>query len=259
LTAFVSSKFSAILAKNKLNTFEKVWDFPVNWFEEPNERRGGWSGVGRITLQDDSANGFGAFLKKQNNHCRTSLLHPIKGVPTFQREFEMMSYLASKQVLAPEVLFFARNPNGNLETTLMTKELAGFQPLETLTEQMFKTKTPTLSEQNTVIKAVAQLTRNLHDVNVQHRSFYPKHIFVKLNKEHAPEVAVIDLEKSRINRIPFLRSIIDLSVLNKHAEYWSKSRRMYFYLQYLGLNHLNPYAKWLCRLVIKRSTRVKRR
>jgi lipopolysaccharide kinase (Kdo/WaaP) family protein len=259
LTTFISSKFSNLLAKNKLDTFEKVWDHQVNWFEEPNQRRGGWSGVGRITLKDEKSNNeFGAFLKKQNNHCRTSFLHPFKGVPTFQREFEMMRYLATKQVLAPEVLFFARNPSGSLETTLMTKELTGFLPLEELTEQLFQSKRPSLSEQNIVINAVAKFARHLHDVNIQHRSFYPKHIFINTVNGQVPEVAVIDLEKSRVNRIPFMRSVIDLSVLNKHAKYWSQSRRMRFYLEYLGLNHLTPYAKWLCRLIIKRSTRVKR-
>jgi len=259
LTAYISSNFSDVLAKNALNTFEKVWGYEVNWFEEPNERRGGWSGVGRITLVDASGHEFGAFLKKQDNHCRTSFLHPIRGVPTFQREFEMMQYLASKQVLAPEVLFFGRNPNGDLKTTLITKELSGFIPLEELTERLFKGKSPTLGEQRPVIKAIAKFARQLHDVNIQHRSFYPKHLFVDVENLQAPVVAVIDLEKSRINRIPFLRSLIDLSVLNRHAKYWSRSRRMYFYLEYLGIKQLTPYAKWLCRLIIKRSSRVKQR
>jgi len=258
LIAYISSKFSDMLTKNKLDTFERVWSYEVNWFEEPNERRGGWSGVGRIALNNDGQE-IGAFLKKQDNHCRTSFLHPIKGVPTFQREFEMMHYLASKKILAPEVLFFGRNPNGDLKTTLMTKELSGFMPLEALTEQLFQAKSPTLTQQKVVIKAVAQFARSLHDVSIQHRSFYPKHLFINTTNAQAPVVAVIDLEKSRINRIPFLRSLIDLSVLNRHAKYWSRSRRMYFYLEYLGLKHLTPYAKWLCRLIIKRSSRVKQR
>jgi hypothetical protein len=259
LTAYISSKFSDVLIKNALNTFEKVWAYEVDWFEEPNERRGGWSGVGRITLVDASGQEFGAFLKKQDNHCRTSFLHPIKGVPTFQREFEMMHYLASKQVRAPEVLFFGRNPNGDLKTTLMTKELSGFIPLEELTEQLFKDGRPALGLQRPVIKAIAKFSRQLHDVNIQHRSFYPKHLFVDARNPQSPLVAVIDLEKSRINRVSFLRSLIDLSVLNRHAKYWSRSRRMYFYLEYLGIKHLTPYAKWLCRLIIKRSSRVKQR
>lgn len=257
LPLFISSKFSEILSKNQLDTFAKVWDYKVNWFEEPNERRGGWSGVGRINIKQSDGSEIGAFLKKQDKHCRTSFLHPVKGVPTFQREFEMMQYLANKRVKAPEVLFFGRNPLGDLKTTLMTKELAGFFPLEELTEKLFADKRPAISQQRPVISAVAAFARQLHSVKIQHRSFYPKHLFVNMTNQNAPEIAVIDLEKSRINVIPAMRTLIDLTTLNRHARYWSKTRRMSFYLQYLGLKRLTPYAKWMCRMIIKRSNRVK--
>ncbi len=259
MLTFVSEQFSALLKQNQLDTFDKVWNYQVNWFEEPNERRGGWSGVGRIELMQDDGKVLGGFLKKQDNHCRTSFLHPIKGVPTFQREFEMMRYLASKRINAPEVMLFSRNPNGDLKTTLLTKELAGFVPLEELTEQMFANGRAPFAEQQQVIQAVAVFAQRLHAAKVQHRSFYPKHLFVNLTGNQSPQVAVIDLEKSRINHIAILRSIMDLSVLNRHAKYWSKSRRMYFYLQYLGLKRLTPFAKWLCRRIVKRSNRVKRK
>lgn len=254
---YISAKHAQLLQKNQLDTFEKVWDYKVNWFEEPNERRGGWSGVGRIAIAQENGNEIGAFLKKQDNHCRTSFLHPIKGVPTFQREFEMMQYLASKNILAPEVLLFGRNPQGDLKTTLMTKELSGFQSLESLTEQMFANGNPNRKVQGTLIAALAVFARELHLAKVQHRSFYPKHLFVNMQDVHAPQVAVIDLEKSRVNMLPALRTLIDLSVLNRHAKHWSKTARMSFYLQYFGIKRLTPYTKWLCRLIVKRSNRVK--
>ncbi len=259
MQTFIAAKHAKLLQKNRLDTFEKVWDYKVNWFEEPNERRGGWSGVGRITLGQDGGSEVGAFLKKQDNHCRTSFMHPIKGVPTFQREFEMMQYLASKNIRAPEVLLFGRNPKGDLKTTLMTKELSGFQSLEALTEQMFANGKPQRANQRAIVKAVAVFARQLHTAKIQHRSFYPKHLFVNTTNTSAPEVAVIDLEKSRINWLPALRTLIDLSVLNRHAKYWSKSTRLYFYLQYFGIKRLTPYTKWLCRLIIKRSNRVKQK
>jgi hypothetical protein len=259
LLTFVADKFSALLKKNQLDTFERVWNRKVDWFEEPNERRGGWSGVGRIALQQEDGAEIGAYLKRQDNHCRTSWLHPVKGVPTFQREFEMMHYLEQCGVAAPEVMLFGRNPNGDLKTTLMTRELAGFVPLEELTETLFANKRPSLAMQRPIIQAVARLAKQLHAAKVQHRSFYPKHLFVNMADANAPKVAVIDLEKSRINYFGVLRSIIDLSVLNRHAKHWSRSRRMYFYLQYLGLKRLTPFAKWLCRRIVKRSNRVKRK
>lgn len=259
MLTFISAKYAQLLHKNQLDTFEKVWTRKVDWFEEPNERRGGWSGVGRITLQQEDGSEIGAYLKRQDNHCRTSFLHPIKGVPTFQREFEMMHYLEQCDVAAPEVMLFGRNPNGDLKTTLMTKELAGFVPLEELTDKLFTHNRPALAVQRPIIKAVAQLAKRLHAAKVQHRSFYPKHLFVNMTDVNAPEAAVIDLEKSRINYIAIMRTLIDLAVLNRHAKHWSKSRRMYFYLQYLGLKRLTPFAKWLCRRIVKRSNRVKRK
>lgn len=253
MLTFCADKYLALLQKNQLDTFDKVWNYQVNWFEEPNERRGGWSGVGRITIKD-GANEMGAFLKKQDKHCRTSFLHPIHGVPTFQREFEMMQFLAARNIRAPEVLFFGRNAS-DLKTTLMTKELAGFEPLETLTEQLFAKKRPSLAVQRALTQALAQFARQLHDAKIQHRSFYPKHLFVNMTDAKAPQIAVIDLEKSRINWLSPLRTLIDLATLNRHAKYWSKSRRMAFYLQYLGIKRLTPYAKWLCRMIIKRANR----
>lgn len=259
MLTFVSAKYAKLLQTNQLDTFDRAWSRKVDWFEEPNERRGGWSGVGRIVLLQEDGTEIGGYLKRQDNHCRTSWMHPVNGVPTFQREFEMMRYLESQGVRVPEVVFFGRNPQGDLKTTLLTKELAGFVPLENLTEQIFSNGRPDLSIQRPIIKAVAKLASQLHASKIQHRSFYPKHLFVNMTDANAPEVAVIDLEKSRMNWVPILRSLIDLSTLNRHAKHWTKSRRMYFYLQYLGLTKLTPYAKWLCRLIIKRSSRVKSR
>jgi hypothetical protein len=257
LFTFLSEKYLRMLQDNQIDTFEKVWDYQVNWFEEPNERRGGWSGVGCIVIKQDDGSMMRAFLKKQDNHCLTSILHPIKGVPTFQREFEMMRYLNQRGVQAPEVLLFGRDPAGSLKTTLMTRGLDGFISLEELVEQIFSNNTD-FSKKRAVINTVAAFTKRLHaEAKVQHRSFYPKHLFVNMANVELPEVAVIDLEKSRVNWIPALRSLIDLSTLNRHSKYWSKTRRMSFYLQYLGLKKLTPYAKWLCRLIIKRSSRVK--
>ncbi len=254
---YIAEKYAQLLKNNQLDTFEQVWEYKVDWFEEPNERRGGWSGVGRVTLTQSEAEVIGVFLKKQDNHCRTSFLHPIRGVPTFQREFEMMQYLASQNIRTPEVLLFGRNPQGDLKTTLMTLELKSFQSLESVTESLFAEGKPSLTAQRTLAKAVAQFARRLHQAKIQHRSFYPKHLFVN-DSNHEPEIAVIDLEKSRKNWLPALRTLIDLSVLNRHAKYWSRSTRLYFYLQYFGVTRLTPYTKWLCRLIIKRSNRTKR-
>lgn len=258
MITFISEKYSEILRANRLDAFETVWDYQLNWFEAPNERRNGWSGVGHVTLQQADGGITGAYLKKQDCHCRMSLFHPFRGVPTFQREFEMIQFLEKRNVRVPELLLFGRNPNGDLKTILMTRELEGFISFEVLTQRLFANQIRSnFIMKRLVIRALALFAKNFHATRLQHRSFYPKHLFINMKNPNAPEIAVIDLEKSRINLIPVLRSLIDLSTLNRHTTHWSKSRRMFFYLQYLGLSRMSPYAKWLCRLIVKRSNRRK--
>lgn len=71
------------LAASDLASFAAPGSLDTNWHEAPNERRGGWSGVGRHLLR----NGSGVFIKRQDKHlCRTRR-HPLRGIPTFYREY----------------------------------------------------------------------------------------------------------------------------------------------------------------------------
>jgi len=259
MTSFYKSeKHDELLNANEMTDFDAVWGKQIEWFEAPNTCRGGWSGVGRVELAGKDGSVMATFLKKQKNHKQKTLLHPFRGIPTFEREFDMLRYLTWRGLKTPEVMLFAQGKDGKFKTTLMTKELSNYISLEFLTSQLFADGRPTLHEQNTLLKAVASYTRRLHDIKVQHRAFYPKHLFIKQIPNALPKVAVIDLEKARINLIPAFRSLMDLAALHRHAEHWSKTRRLYFYLQYLGLKTLTPYAKWLCKQIIKRASRAKR-
>lgn len=255
LLNYISSKYEQLLYQNQLSTFEQVWSREVNWFETPNQRRGGWSGVGRVVLEDADGTKFGAYLKRQENHCRTAITHPRRGVPTFQREFEMMQYLERCNVPAPEVLLYGRNPEGDLKATLLTKELAGFEPFDVLTAKLFASGRPAIVVQRELLKSVAQLSRKLHDARVQHRSFYPKHIFVQTLDDNHYKAAVIDLEKSRIRSVSLIATYYDLTTLHRHAKHWSMRDRIYFLKQYLNVKKLSAWHKSLARLIHKRANR----
>ncbi|NOT14768.1 MAG: lipopolysaccharide kinase [Methylotenera sp.] len=253
---YQAPQHQATLAFNQLNDFESIWSMKVDWFEEPNERRGGWSGVGKLVLHTPSNNALGVFLKRQENHERRTLMHPIKGIPTFACEFGMMQHLAKHDVpsLKP-VAFGQRLVNGNLQALLMTEELVGFIPLEQAVKQMFAEGRPVLREQRKLIMQVAKTVSKMHRSGVQHRSLYPKHLFV--DTANMQDAVVIDLEKSRIKLLPFMRTFYDLSTLNRHSEFWSKSARLYFYKQYLGVEQLNAWQKFVLKMIAKRSSRHK--
>ena len=72
-----------------------------------------------------------------------------------------------------------------------------------------------------------------------------------------PQVVVIDLEKSRRKWISPLRTVYDLATLDRHARYWSRTERLYFFKRYMGIETLTPWTRFLCRLIYKRSHRSK--
>jgi hypothetical protein len=253
---FIASEHQQTLELNHIDNFEAIWNLKVDWFEEPNERRGGWSGVGKLNLKSMAKGSLGVFLKRQENHGRRTFRHPIKGEPTFSCEFRMMQHLARHQVpsLTP-VAFGQRLHEGNLQSLLMTEELVGFIPLEEATNQLFLNGRPDLHVQKELIKRVATTVKKLHKAGIQHRSLYPKHLFVDMSNLKEP--VVIDLEKSRIKWFSFMRTFYDLSTLNRHAVHWSKTARLYFFKQYLGVEKLSAWQIMMLKMIAKRSTRKK--
>jgi hypothetical protein len=256
LQTFIASKHKTLLEQNQLDSFDKAWSYQASWFEEPNNRRGGWSGVGRLVLANAAGKELGVFLKRQENHLRRTFRHPLHGEPTFACEFRMMRYLAARGVPAPEPVFFAqREQDLNSRAILMTEELVHFSPLDEVAEEIFLNGKATLATKRSVLRGVAATVRKLHAVGIQHRSLYPKHLFVKMMADADPEVVVIDLEKSRRKWIAPLRTVYDLATLDRHARYWNRTARLYFFKRYMGIEKLTPWTRFLCRLIYKRSHR----
>ena len=88
MTHYLSPDWQAILAFNQLDNFDAFWQLEADWFEEPNHRRGGWSGVSRILLALPEGGEAAVFLKRQENHLRKTIAHPLKGIPTFRAEID---------------------------------------------------------------------------------------------------------------------------------------------------------------------------
>ena len=259
MTVFISPERKQLLEANRLGSVDEVWALRAEWFEEPNVRRGGWSGVCRLGLPLPAGGELGVFLKRQENHQRRSWRHPLAGEPTFAREFRMLRYLQAHAVPAPRPLYFASAVvDGNSRGILMTEELAGFRPLDVVADELFAAGRPPLAQQRALLRSLARVVSDLHGAGVQHSSLYPKHLFVRLRDGAEPEVALIDLEKSRTTLLAPLRTIHDLDSLNRHARHWSRSARLYFLLHYLGVPRLTPWARFLWRRIAGRAGRKQR-
>jgi len=247
---FQSTHYQKIFTQHQLADFDALWQKEIDWFEVPNERRGGWSGVGTLKLDN-----LQVFVKKQQNHGRRTLLHPIKGEPTFRREFERLTFLAQHQFAAPQVVFYAEsNKKGLQRAILITEALTDYVPLDVITKTCVTKVGATFEMQRHLLDSVASAVRQFHVLGLVHRALYPKHIFIK-DAQTQPRVAVIDLEKARFSPLFWWRAYFDLATLNRHSKSWRRTQRLYFFMQYMRLEKLTLMAKWFCRLVLRRSTR----
>lgn len=243
MTLYCNPNWQSALENQQFATFEQIWDSPIDWIDEPNRNRGGWSGVGCIQLLNNDQP-ITLYVKKQQNHVSRSLRHPFKGEPTFAKEFKVIGYLNLRGVIVPQVVFFAqRSVKAGQQAILITENLAGFQALDQINNTAMS-----LSAQRSLITKVAQAVRNMHGLGIQHRALYPKHVFVK-SAGDTFEVGFIDLEKSRQMTFPWLQSISDLVTFNYRTADSSLRCRIYFLKKYFSIQRLDKFYKIVCRWI----------
>ena len=109
---YIAKDWKAVARANGLDDFEALWELDIGWFEEPNERRGGWSGVSRHEIELPNGSREGIFIKRQQNQTTRSWLHPLRGIQTFRREFGNLMLLQSFGVPTLDVLYFAERKSG---------------------------------------------------------------------------------------------------------------------------------------------------
>ncbi len=259
---FFGEGWREILQQNGLDSFDALWNLDVEWFEAPNERRGGWSGVARIQLSAPNGKEIGLFLKRQQNHMCRSPLHPVRGILTFAREFKNICHFRQIGVPALEPVFFGqRQANGDRQGILVTRELEGFSPMD---RPVFlpgrQGLLSTVKARRALFAKLAELLRRLHASRRQHSCLYFKHIFVKPVGEAAFEVRLIDLEKARWQPLKQRAAFRDLYTLSRHADNWPLTDYMRFFLIYRQERHLSPESKRLWRAIAaKHAAKGKRK
>jgi tRNA A-37 threonylcarbamoyl transferase component Bud32 len=250
---FQSEHYQQLFKQNQLADFNAIWSRDIAWFEPPNERRGGWSGVGTIALQASKNPSLRLFVKKQQNHGRKSWRHPFAGEPTFKREFHNLQFLAKHNIGEPKLVYYAENM-ADKQAILITEELTDFLPLDTINLSSLSQ-----AQQQTLIQTVAKEIKRFHNTGLVHRALYPKHIFVK-NASTLPEIAFIDLEKARHALFAWYRAYFDLAAFSRHAIDWSGQHKQLFINTYLAKSkvaksEVSFFDKLLCKMITLRANR----
>jgi hypothetical protein len=240
---YCSNDWPAMAAAHGLDSFESIWALDIGWFEDPNERRGGWSGVSRLEVEYPDGRSEGIFIKRQQNHNTFSWRSPFKGISTFRREFLNLMMLHDVGVPTLDVLYFAeRGVADDRRAILVTRELSGYASLEDCMTYWQQHGRPEKAVWQEMIQRVAAVARHMHRHRIQQNCFLPKHVFLGERHGHM-DVRLIDLEKAK-RRWRAERALVrDLDTFNRRTPGISSTDRLRFLLAYHGVDHVNARVR----------------
>ncbi len=229
---FMAPEWRPVFEENGLGTFESLWNLEADWFEPPNHRRGGWSGVARVALQLPEGEQAFIFLKRQENHIRKSWRHPFRGEPTFRAEARNLRRLNGKGIAAPRMVCYAeRQTKKGWQVVLATLELEGFEPMDRLIDSWKQARwQDSRLLRRALIPEVAGLLRRFHALKQAHNALHAKHIFIDPDNCTA---CLIDLEKMRPRLTRRQAMLRDLDTLNRRTRHISRTDRLRFLLAYM--------------------------
>lgn len=240
---FFSSAARARLEINQLADFASLWRLDEEWFEKPNTRGQGFSGVVTRVLKSETGQSKRVFIKKQEDHTTRSLAHPIKGIPTFKREYTNIVSLSALGVPTIELLYFGTAEHkGRQRAILVSYALDEFTPVD----EWFRQARSQVSDAtaHAVLRALVAAIKSIHQAGYRHGCLYGKHIFIRVAEgdvlddhlgDHLDdqiEVRMLDFEKA--HRSAFIRRAIlkDLSQFVRHCEKLTAADLEYFLARY---------------------------
>lgn len=230
----VAAPYRKLLDEAGLKSFEDVWRLDWDWVEAPNRRRGGWSGATRLQLKGHES--LSLFVKRQENYCYRSLAHPLRGRPTFYREWRNIERLRAAQIPTLEPVCYAeRRWSGRYQAALLTVALDEHQELD----QLFADRVEEGLRERVLCK-VGKLVRRLHDARFQHNCLGGNHLMIRPDPAGI-DLRLLDLEKLKtvrrelpaaardlarfIRHTPSLQPTDHLRVLAAYTRDWSRDRR----------------------------------
>ncbi|MBN2331867.1 MAG: inaA protein [Deltaproteobacteria bacterium] len=236
-----------LLQDNGLNDFDTLWDLEHDWFEPPNRRRGGWSGVCRLELKGEGGSVLSVFMKRQENHMARTLRHPFRGIPTSRKELLNLIRFRAAALPVPEIIYGAdRVFQGRAQGILITRELTGYQSLDELLREWRIRGLPETFLAQLLFPPLSGMIRNMHQQGFRHNCLYGKHIFVRLTPPPAEicseatdpssvrvSPVFIDLEKVRFFPLKQRNIVRDLGQLHRHTDF-SHAQWQHFIDTYLA-------------------------
>ncbi|MBD3646683.1 MAG: hypothetical protein HUJ31_04335 [Pseudomonadales bacterium] len=185
-------------------------DLELPFFEPPNQRRGGWSGVSMVECA-----GQRFFVKKQKNHTYREPRRFYRPTPTLRREYRNILRFRKLGLVTPSVVLYGeRGDDGVLVTTALEDYVDLVSWLSSTQDE-----TARLDFFN---ELTSQLLR-IHEARFHHGCLYGAHIMVKPDSPR--EIAYLDLESLRRTLRPAHNASKDIGQLFRHTEAINEKER----------------------------------
>ena len=259
MTDYLSEGWHPLLSKNNLATYASLWQLKADWFEEPNIRRGGWSGVVKISLKQTNDDPVSLFIKRQENHLGRTWRHPIKGTATFIREYKNLRLFHKYGIPTPELVYFAaRSNNGKPQAIIATKELEGYQSLDVILHKSGSSMIVSFQHRQALFKKTAKVLYHMHQHRLQHNSLHPKHIFAKPLGD-SWDIKIIDLEKTKRRIFKHTATLRDLAALRGQMRELTDKEQITFLRAYVDEEKLSGKSKKLWSQIETRILKKRKR
>lgn len=247
----ICAAWRELLVYNGITHFEDFWQIDAPWFEEPNYRRGGWSGVVNMTLRTPGGDDIGIFIKRQENHIYRGLRHGFRAMPTFAREYHNIQLFQKHSIPTVEWLYFGqRMVDGCMRAILVTRQLEGYQPLDA--EHSLQLSR---IERKQLMESLAVALHIMHLNHVQHSCLYPKHIFFKRLADGQMCIRFIDLEKARWRWFEYIAALRDISTMHRHSPHIRRADKLLFFKAYCHEKLLSHDSKVMLTSLLQRKVK----
>lgn len=167
--------------------FDDFWSLPHRFVDDVNYRRGGWSGVSKLYLENCKGSDL-YFLKRQENQFRYSLRNPF-GRLTFEIEIDAIRRNQRNKLPSVEVACWGVKKSRGSSRALIVTRAINCQSLADIiiSQPDWKALLP-------VLGSCGEQLYRMHALGIRHGALYPNHIFINTQ---TGAVQLIDFEGAR--------------------------------------------------------------
>ena len=247
---YFSESAKAHLVTNELWNFDSLWSIDADWHEQPNQSRRGFSGAASVEIQTEDGPRH-IFIKRQENYNVRTLAHPLKGIPTFEREYRSNQKFSQLGVPVVELMYFGKQTCGGTQRAILVSYgLDGYAPLDDYLVKFCASE----CHVNAVLDSVIEAVRTIHENGYRHGCLYGKHIFVRLEGcAENPSIRMLDFEKAQRVWRSNLWVARDLSQLLRHCDSMQEQARAYLTDKYISATGNTDIRRLLHRELVKKS------